>query len=124
MSQITISKAQIEQSKKNPELVVLTAKQVQKDFAMFGIQVSFSNNTNLVYDELFTQLNRYVQDMLDNNYDKLVSLIYQIDLNKKELAKPEPDIESDSISELITYKILEREFKKILIRLYFKEKEQ
>ena len=119
-----ISKSELERSKREEKFVLLTAQQVKKDFAMFGMQVDFSGNVNFAYQELFQQLNIYVSDLLNTNYEKLKSLLYQIDLSEKELTRPDSNIQFSSISEIITHKILERELKKVLIRTYFKEQGQ
>ncbi|HAN17860.1 MAG: hypothetical protein A2X13_05640 [Bacteroidetes bacterium GWC2_33_15] len=123
MSQL-ISKGELERSKREEKFVLLTAQQVKKDFAMFGMQVNFSGNVNFAYNELFDQLKIHIDDLLNSNYEKLKSLLYQIDLNEKELTKTDREMHFSSISELITHKILERELKKVLIRTYFKEKGQ
>lgn len=119
-----ISKSELDRSKREEKFVLLTAQQVKKDFAMFGMQVDFSGNVTFAYQELFEQLNVHIENLLNTNYEKLKSLLYQIDLGEKELAKTDPDLQFSSISELITHKILERELKKVLIRTYFKEKGQ
>ena len=56
MSQL-ISQSQIERSKKEEKFVLLTAEQVRKDFAMFGMEVKLGDETR--------KLNR--------NYDIIVS---------------------------------------------------
>lgn len=122
MSQL-ISKSELERSKREEKFVLLTAQQVKKDFAMFGMQVDFSGNVNFAYQELFDQLKIHIDDLLNTNYEKLKSLLYQIDLSEKEITNTDSEIHFSSISELITHKILERELKKVLIRTYFKEKE-
>jgi len=119
-----ISRSELERSKREEKFVLLTAQQVKKDFAMFGMQVDFSGNVNFAYHELFQQLSVHVENLLTTNYEKLKSLLYQIDLNEKELTRTNSDLQFPSISELITHKILERELKKVLIREYFKEKGQ
>ncbi|MEA2105730.1 MAG: hypothetical protein U9P82_03285 [Bacteroidota bacterium] len=48
-----ISQNQLERSKKEKKFILLTAEQVRKDFAMFGMEVVFSGNTSLAYEELF-----------------------------------------------------------------------
>lgn len=121
MSQL-ISQSQIERSKQEEKFVLLTAEQVRKDFAMFGMDVVFSGNVSLAYDELFAQLKIYIEKLLNDNYEKLMSLLYQIDVSQRELVKPEPDQRFETVPEIITHKILERELKKVLIRTYFKEK--
>jgi hypothetical protein len=119
-----ISQQELEKSKREEKFVLLTAQQVKKDFAMFGMEVDFSGNISFAYNELFQQLNVHIENLLNTNYEKLKSLLYQIDLSEKELTKTDPDLYFASISELVTHKILERELKKVLIRTYFKEKEK
>jgi hypothetical protein len=123
MSQL-ISKSDIERSKKEEKFVLLTAEQVRKDFAMFGMEVRFSGDVTFAYEELFNQLKVYIDDLMSSDSDKLMSLLYQIDLSEKELAKNDPNVQFETVPELVTHKILERELKKVLIRTYFKEKGQ
>lgn len=123
MSQL-ISKGDIERSKKEERFVLLTAEQVRKDFAMFGMEVRFSGDVTFAYEELFNQLKVYIEDLMSSDSDKLMSLLYQIDLSEKELAKNDPNVQFETVPELVTHKILERELKKVLIRTYFKEKGQ
>ena len=123
MSQL-ISQSQLERSKKEEKFVLLTAEQVRKDFAMFGMDVEFSGNVNFAYEELFDQLKDYIDKLLHNDSEKLMSLLYQIDLSEKELSKNDPNMQFETIPEIVTHKILERELKKVLIRTYFKEKGQ
>lgn len=120
MSQL-ISQSQLDRSKKEEKFVLLTAEQVRKDFAMFGMEVKFSGNVNFAYTELFNQLLVFIDKLLSEDSKKLMSLLYQIDLSEKELSKKEPNIEFETIPEIITHKILERELKKVLLRTYFKE---
>ena len=123
MSQL-ISQSQLERSKKEEKFVLLTAEQVRKDFAMFGMDVQFSGNVNFAYKELFEQLKGYIDKLFNDDFEKLMSLLYQIDLSEKELAKNDSDVQFETVPEIITHKILERELKKVLIRTYFKEKGQ
>ena len=123
MSQL-ISQSQIERSKKEEKFVLLTAEQVRKDFVMFGMEVNFSGDVNFAYEELFYQLLSHIENLLSTDSEKLMSLLYQIDLSEKELAKNDPNFQFETVPELITHKILERELKKVLIRTYFKEKGQ
>ena len=119
-----VSRSQIERSKQEEKFVLLTAEQVRKDFAMFGMEVKFSGNIQFAYDELFVQLKEYIDQLLSADNDKLMSLLYQIDLGEKELTKQDPGYQFETLSEIVTHKILERELKKVLIRTYFKEKGQ
>ena len=96
-----ISRSELERSKREEKFVLLTAQQVKKDFAMFGMQVDFSGDVTFAYDELFQQLNVHIENLLNSNYEKLKALLYQIDLSEKELTKTDPGIQFSSISELI-----------------------
>ncbi|MDY6800024.1 MAG: hypothetical protein SVU94_02225 [Bacteroidota bacterium] len=117
-----ISQNQLDRSKHEEKFVLLTAEQVRKDFAMFGMDIVFSGNASLVYEELFNQLIVHIEQLFNNDYEKLISLLYQIDVNQKELIKPDPKQNFKTVPEIITHKILERELKKVLTRIYFKEK--
>ena len=119
-----VSKSQLERSKKEEKFVLLTAEQVRKDFAMFGMEVNFSGDVNFAYEELFQQLKIYIEDLLSSDSEKLMSLLYQIDLSEKELSKNDPKFQFETVPEIVTHKILERELKKVLISTYFKEKGQ
>ena len=77
-----------------------------------------------VPQELFDQLKVYIEDLLSTDSEKLMSLLYQIDLSEKELSKNVPNLQFETVPEIVTHKILERELKKVLIRTYFKEKGQ
>jgi len=117
-----ISESQLERSKQEEKFVLLTAEQVRKDFALFGMEVYFSGNISLAYEELFEQLKVYIEELLNHNYEKLMALLYQIDVTQKELTQKDPKHNFKTIPEIITHKILERELKKVLTREYFKEK--
>ena len=119
-----ISKSQLERSKKEEKFVLLTAEQVRKDFAMFGMEVNFSGDVNFAYEELFEQLKIYIENLLSTDSEKLMSLLYQIDLSEKDLSKNDTNFQFETVYEIVTHKILERELKKVLIRSYFKEKGQ
>jgi len=117
-----ISQNQLERSKKEEKFILLTAEQVRKDFAMFGMEVVFSGNASLAYEELFDQLSVYIEQLYIDNYERLMSLLYQIDVSQQELIKPAKEQNFKTVPEMITHKILERELKKVLTRTYFKEK--
>jgi len=115
-----IKREEIERAKFDAEIVALTAQQVIKDFMQFGMDVSFSGNIYSAYDELFDQLDVHITHLLNTSCQRLMSLLYQIDVGEAKLAKLIDDRPGSSISEVITEAILERELLKVLTRLYFK----
>lgn len=119
MSFSLIPKEEIEKSKLNEQIVKETALQVIKDFALFGMEITFPDNIHMAYDELFSQLTIYVEDLMKRDPEKLASLLYQIDLDEKKMK--EADVEPFHEHEWISDMILEREFMKVLTRNYFKK---
>lgn len=109
--------SEIEKFRLNEQIIRETALQVIKDFASFGMNVSFPGDLNYAYNELFQQLKLIISDLLEHEPEKLSALLYQIDLDETRLKKePELFTEYEYISEMI----LEREFLKVLTRHYFK----
>lgn len=98
-----------------------TSKQVIKDFATFGLEVHFSGNAAMAYDELSDQLYRHITVMVDNYIEKLQALLYHIDVNEKDIHRAQVEHPEWNYSELITDLILYRELKKVAIREYIKE---
>lgn len=104
------------------DLIHQTAQQIQKDFAEFGMEVTFSGQLETAYDELFDQMHGHLKEMLDKNYNRILNFLYRIDLNEKTIVKAEIDYPEYTKVEVICYLIVQREIKKVLIRNYFKEK--
>lgn len=112
-----VSQEDIEKYKNEKEIIELTVRQVIKDFGMFGVDVHFSGNTFSAYDELFEQLSIIIAELLKNDYNKLQAILYQVDQNPKKIFDEDDHI---PLEEKITEKILNREFQKVLTRIYFK----
>lgn len=103
------------------EIIRQVAAQIEKDFDQFGMDVQFSGSTKDAYAELFSQLRDHLNHLLDRDYHRLVLLLYQIDVNEKQIIDTElkyPDVPK---SDLLTELIILRELKKVLIRNYFKD---
>ena len=69
------------------DLLILdeTVKQIQKDFAFFALPVVFSGNENSAYEELFNQIRPHIKRLMDEDYQKFLSLLYRVDINEKQL---------------------------------------
>jgi len=111
----------IEPYRDREEIIRQVAAQIEKDFAQFGLEVQFSGDINYAYEELYSQLKEHLIWLMDRDYHRLILLLYQIDLNEKQVIQAElkyPDVpKSDLLAELVIL----RELKKVLIRNYFKE---
>jgi hypothetical protein len=117
MKYTLLPSSEIEKLRLNEQIIRDTALQVIKDFASFGMSVSFPRDISYAYEALFSQLKIIIADLLEREPEKLSALLYQIDLDENRMKKePELFTEHEFISEMI----LEREFLKVLTRHYFK----
>ncbi len=113
----------IEPYKNRSAIISQTVKQVQKDFGMFGFDVTFSGNADLAYEEMFRQLAVYITQLIENDYHKLASLLYHIDLGEDKIAQAGEQHPEWGIADIITELVIHRELKKVLMRNYFKQKD-
>jgi len=113
-------KFDLEAAKKDKEILKATASQVIKDFAMLGMEIHFPLNAENTYPELFNQLSQHLEQLLENDHDKLLNLLYKIDVSDK-LIKTRYS-EYEKAQDILADKILQRELLKVLTRLYFQEK--
>jgi len=106
----------------SPAIVQETAEQIMKDFGLFGVTITFSGNTDEAYHELHQQLIAQIAVLLDRDYSKLISILYQVDITDKEIAKAEKELPDYNHVEIIAHQIIVRDLKKVLTRHYFKSK--
>lgn len=112
----------IEPYKNQKEIVEKTARQIIKDFALFGMKIELTEGLEWNYDALFSQLQPVIDRLLHQDYPRLLSLLYQIDLSPAAINKArteQPDIPE---TELIPALIIYREFKKVVFRMYYSSK--
>jgi hypothetical protein len=105
------------------DLVKSTADQLIKDFEIFGFEIQFSGNNQLAYTELTSQVVPIIGKLINHDYERLLSLMYKIDLNEKEINIIISDFSKQETILEITHLILERELKKVVIKQYFKNQE-
>jgi hypothetical protein len=121
---VSLEDFNIELYKTQSEIVRQTVAQVEKDFHMFGLDVGFSGNTEMAYQEMFIQLNRHIQHLLESDYGKLSALLYQIDLGETKIIDASQEHPDWVLSEVITELVIHRELKKVLLRNYFKKQKE
>ena len=75
------------------------------------------------YSELHTQLADYINQLIKNDFDKLIAYLYRIDVNEeklKTLLQQKPDEDAGNI---IATLIIERQEQKIKLRKQFSRRE-
>jgi len=105
------------------EIVRQTAEQIMKDFGMFGVEITFSGNIDKAYEELHQQLIDQISALIERNYDLLLSVLYQVDITDREIARAEAELPHYSHIEIIAHQVIARDLKKVLLRRYFKMKD-
>lgn len=104
------------------KIVQDTALQIMKDFGMFGVEIKFSGDTENAYEELHSQLVKQITGLVQQNYDLLLSVLYQVDITDREIAQAGQELPHYNHVEIIAHQIIFRDLKKVLLRRYFKMK--
>ena len=94
-------------------LYAKTIHQLNKDFQLANIDKNIS--PSLAPLDLKKELNSFILDLLTNNYDGYLNLLYRIDVSENELRKISSKILTETIEE-ISFLILKREFQKVWLK--------
>lgn len=99
------------------DLIEKVVNQIQKDFEWFSFNIIFSNNPNISpYQELFQQILPLVDEMLNEDYPKLLSILYRIDIDEEFINRKLKEISNADTDEVITDLIIKRELQKVIIK--------
>ena len=115
-----LSHSNISQYLNKADIVRETAEQIMKDFSLFGLEITFSGDTTNAYNELHRQLIKEISVLIEKDYGRLLSVLYQVDITEKEMARAAVEFPDYNQVELIAHQIIVRDLKKVLIRNYFK----
>ncbi|HEY3371185.1 MAG TPA: hypothetical protein VGK10_10075 [Prolixibacteraceae bacterium] len=102
------------------DIVRETAEQIMKDFGMFGIEITFSGNSENAYHELHEQLVNQISISLERDYSRLMAALYQVDITEKEIAKAAIELPHYNQLEVLAHQVIFRDLKKVLFRRYYK----
>jgi hypothetical protein len=86
-------------------------------------ELSIDIGEKISYSELHAQLSAYINNLIKNNFDKLIAYLYRIDVNErklKSLLQQNPDEDAGNI---IAALIIERQQQKIKTRQQFSQRE-
>jgi hypothetical protein len=98
------------------DLLEKVVEQVKKDFNCFSFEITFSNNDESPYQELYKQILPLIDELLNDDYPKLLAMLYRIDIDEEFLNRKLKENEQSDTHEVITDLILKRELQKVIIR--------
>lgn len=98
------------------DLLEKVVEQVKKDFNWFSFEIIFKGEEESPYQELYNQILPLVDELLNDDYPKLMAMLYRIDLDEDFLNKKLKESEQADTDEVITDLIIKRELQKVIIR--------
>jgi hypothetical protein len=101
---------------KNEKMYYQLINQLNKDFALSNIQVQFS--TTQKSSQLIKDLSLAISNLLKNNYDSYLALIYRVDISENKLRNLQTN-NFETLVQQITFLILERELLKVWLKSKF-----
>lgn len=102
------------------DLIRKTAAQIIKDFAEFGLEITFSGEVQNFYEELFNQMKPHIEKIMGEHYTMFLNFLYRIDITEKQVLHYQKEMNDASYEDALTEVIIHRELKKVMIREYFK----
>ena len=74
-------------------------------------------------DGLHTALSRYINDLIINDFPKLINLLYRLDVSEKKLQQWLLDNTAEDAGKIIASLVIERQLQKIQSRSQFRPKD-
>lgn len=74
---------------------------------------------NLSRDQIKERLTEYINDLIDHNFNKLVNLLYKIDVSESRLKRLLDETSGNNAGDIIAELIIERQIQKIKSREQF-----
>jgi len=99
------------------DLLEKVVAQIKKDFNWFSFEITFTKKEGITpYQELFQQILPLIDEMLNDDYPKLLAILYRIDIDEEFLNRQLKIVAHADTDEVITDLILKRELQKVIIR--------
>lgn len=98
------------------DLYVKLIQQLNKDLHMSNIDFEFQETLNPL--ELKSLLIQFLMNLITNNYDDYLNLLYRIDVSEQSLLKLASERMQDSI-EQVAFLVLKREAQKVWLKYNF-----
>ena len=85
------------------------------------LAIDFSEN--IAFSELHSHLSSYINQLIKNDFDKLISYLYRIDVNEQKLKTLLQQSPQEDAGNLIATLIIERQEQKIKTREQFSQRD-
>lgn len=121
MSLPVVTKDNLDTYFNKEDYIIQTAEQIMKDFALFGVELTFSGDVNKAYIEMHEQLSYQIEELSGYEQEKLKAILYQIDIGQRDVQTIRDGLSENSFDNLLAHQIILRELKKVVLRKYFKE---
>ncbi|MBL4668907.1 MAG: hypothetical protein JKY30_06550 [Flavobacteriales bacterium] len=105
------------------DLLKKVVEQIKKDFDWFHFEITFTGKEESPYQELYNQILPLIDELLNDDYPKLMAMLYRIDLDEEFLNKKLKENHHVDTDEVITDLILKRELQKVVIRVAYSNPE-
>ena len=91
--------------------------------AHLNIELSIDIAEKISYSELHSQLSTYINGLIKNDFDKLITYLYRIDVNEQKLKSLLQQNPNEVAGNIIATLIIERQQQKIKSRKQFSQRE-
>lgn len=98
------------------DLLEKVVEQIKKDFNWFNFEITFKGKIESPYQELYQQILPLIDELLNDDYPKLMAMLYRIDLDEGFLNRRLKESKQADTDEIITDLIIKRELQKVIIR--------
>ena len=98
------------------DLLEKVVEQLKKDFNWFNFEITFKGTEESPYQELYNQILPLIEELLNDDYPKLMAMLYRIDLDEDFLNRKLKENAQADTDEIITDLIIKRELQKVIIR--------
>ena len=98
------------------DLLEKVVEQVKKDFNWFSFEITFTGKEKSPYQELYRQILPLIDELLNDDYPKLMAMLYRIDLDEEFLNRKLKENTHADTDEVITDLIIKRELQKVIIK--------
>lgn len=110
-----------EQLNAQQQLARLTIEQIKKDFLTNGLEVQLQTSEEPNYNEICTALVDVLNWLFENDSQKLMQLLYRIDLPEAKLNEALGNAMEQAVSETLAALIVKREAQKVIIRQFYSQ---